>query len=122
MADRYIDKAKRELRRRRHVRNRIHGTAERPRLTVSKSNKATVAQIVDDINGVTIAQLTTLTLSPASDRPSNKQAMAKELGKAIAAAAKEKGVSAVVFDRNRYVYHGRVRAVAEGAREGGLAF
>lgn len=122
MADRYIDKAKRELRRRRHVRNRIHGTAERPRLTVSKSNKATVAQIIDDINGVSIAQLSSAKLSAPADGPADKRAMAKELGKAIAAAAKEKGVTVVVFDRNRYIYHGRVRAVAEGAREGGLKF
>ncbi|GAB4320619.1 MAG: 50S ribosomal protein L18 [Candidatus Zixiibacteriota bacterium] len=122
MADRYIDKAKRELRRRRHVRRRIHGTAERPRLTVSKSNKATVAQIIDDINGVSIAQVTTAKLPAPAEGPATKQVMARELGKAIAAMAKEKGVTAVVFDRNQYIYHGRVRAVAEGAREGGLQF
>ena len=120
MADKLKVQSKRELRRRRHVRTRISGTTERPRLTVCKSNKNTVAQIIDDLKGATIAYSTTATIAGAAKM--KKTDAAKELGKAIAAAAKEKGITTVVFDRNRYIYHGRVRAVAEGAREGGLEF
>lgn len=120
MSDKLKIQSKRELRRRRHVRRRITGTAERPRLTVRKSNKNTVAQIIDDLNGATIAFSTTATIAGVAKM--KKTDAAKELGKSIAAVAKEKGVTAVVFDRNQYIYHGRVRAVAEGAREGGLEF
>jgi len=119
MADKLKVQGKRELRRRRHVRTRIKGTTERPRLTVCKSNRNTVAQIIDDLRGETLAFSTTASLSGGKLK---KTDAAKELGKAIAAAAKEKGITVVVFDRNRYIYHGRVRAVAEGAREGGLEF
>ena len=121
MADKLVVKAKRELRRRRHVRSTIRGTAERPRLTVCKSNRATVAQVIDDNKGVTIVHATTARLAASGGKIAKTEA-AKELGKVIAAAAMEKGVTTVVFDRNHYIFHGRVRAVAEGAREAGLIF
>jgi large subunit ribosomal protein L18 len=121
MADKYKAKAKRELRRRRHVRKNIRGTADRPRLTVSKSLRNVVAQLIDDQNGTTLLSATTATV-PAEGEKKTKTEAAKQVGQTLATLAKERGIKAVVFDRNRYVYHGRIRAVAEGAREGGLEF
>ena len=120
MANKQKAKMTRGLRRRRHVRNKVHGTADRPRLTVSKSIRNTIAQLVDDQNGVTLAF--TVSSDPASggDTKKTKTEAAKVVGQKLASLAREKGITRAVFDRNKYVYHGRVKAVAEGAREGGL--
>ena len=109
------------LRRRRHsrVRRRIAGTAERPRLAVFRSNRGVFAQLIDDQSGKTVAGASWVGLKGFSG---DKTAQAKEVGKQLAAAAKQAGIEAVVFDRGGYLYHGRVKALAEGAREGGLKF
>jgi large subunit ribosomal protein L18 len=112
----------RQLRERRHrrVRGKVRGTSERPRLAVFRSNKGIFAQLVDDESGRTIAGASWLAL-PKSFKGS-KTEQAAEVGKAVAAAAKKAGIETVVFDRGGYLYHGRVKALAEGAREGGLKF
>lgn len=108
------------LRRKTRIRRRLSGNADIPRLTVFRSNNHIYAQIVDDDAGRTLAAACTLKLDIEGHK-SNRVAAA-EVGKAIASAAKEAGVSSVVFDRNGYKYHGRVKALAEAAREGGLKF
>jgi large subunit ribosomal protein L18 len=112
----------REARRRRHrrVRGKVQGTAERPRLVVSRSNRGIAAQLVDDLTGRTLASASWLALKSSFN--GDKTAQAAEVGKLLAKSAKEAGVDAVVFDRAGYLYHGRVKALAEGAREGGLQF
>ena len=107
------------LRRHRRVRAKVAGTAERPRLVVFRSNRGIFAQLVDDENGRTLASASWLPLKSFSG---NKTDQATEVGKALAAAAKQAGVETCVFDRGGYLYHGRVKALAEGAREGGLTF
>ena len=112
----------RELRERRHrrVRGKIRGTAERPRLAVFRSNRGIFAQLVDDDAGKTVAASSRVGLpKPFSG---DKTEQAAEVGKRLAEAAKKAGVESVVFDRGGYLYHGRVKALAEGAREGGLSF
>ena len=110
-------------RKRRHirVRKKVSGTAERPRLVVSRSARHMVAQVVDDTQGRTLASASSMEvdLRAASD---DKSAKARKVGQLIAARAKQAGVEAVVFDRGGNKYHGRVAALAEGAREGGLDF
>ncbi len=108
------------LRRHRRVRKNVSGTAERPRLAVFRSNKGISAQLIDDLEGKTLAAATWQGL--AKSFKGSKTEQATEVGKALAAAAKKAGVEAVVFDRGGYLYHGRVKALAEGAREGGLKF
>jgi large subunit ribosomal protein L18 len=112
----------RESRARRHrrVRGKVVGTAERPRLAVFRSNRGIEAQLVDDEAGRTVASASWLGL-PKSFK-GDKTAQASEVGKLLAANAKSAGVEAVVFDRAGYLYHGRVKALADGAREGGLQF
>jgi large subunit ribosomal protein L18 len=112
----------RESRARRHrrVRGKVAGTAERPRLAVFRSNRGIEAQLVDDAAGRTVASASWLGL-PKSFK-GDKTAQATEVGKLLAANAKSAGVEAVVFDRGGYLYHGRVKALADGAREGGLQF
>jgi large subunit ribosomal protein L18 len=112
----------RQLRERRHrrVRGKVRGTAERPRLAVFRSNRGIFAQLVDDDAGKTIAGSSWVGL-PKSFK-GDKTEQAAEVGKQLAAAAKKAGVESVVFDRGGYLYHGRVKALAEGAREGGLSF
>ena len=107
------------LRRHRRVRGKISGTAERPRLVVFRSNKGIFAQLVDDEAGKTLASASWLQLRPTKG---TKTEQAAEVGKALAAAAKKAGIESCVFDRAGYLYHGRVKALAEGAREGGLTF
>jgi large subunit ribosomal protein L18 len=111
-------KGRQELRTRRHlrVRKRVSGTAERPRLVVFRSLKHIYAQLVDDTAGHTLAQVSDHKLT------GKKSEKSTEIGKLIAQKAKDAGVSRVVFDRAGYRYHGRVKAVADGAREGGLEF
>ena len=108
------------LRRHRRVRGKIRGTAERPRLVVFRSNRGIFAQLVDDDSGRTLAGASWTGL-PKSFK-GDKSAQAAEVGKTLAAAAKQAGIEAVVFDRGGYLYHGRVKALADGAREGGLSF
>jgi large subunit ribosomal protein L18 len=108
------------LRRHRRVRAKVQGTAERPRLAVFRSNRGIEAQLVDDASGRTLAAASHLAL-PRSFK-GDKTAQAAEVGKLLAANAKSAGIDACVFDRGGYLYHGRVKALADGAREGGLKF
>ena len=107
------------LRRHRRVRGKIAGTAERPRLVVFRSNRGIFAQLVDDASGKTLGGASWVTVKGIEG---DKTTQARAVGKAIAEAAKNAGVESVVFDRGGYLYHGRVKALAEGAREGGLKF
>ena len=108
------------LRRHRRVRGKIRGTAERPRLLVFRSNRGIFAQLIDDDAGRTVASSSWLAL-PKSFK-GGKTEQAAEVGKQLAEAAKKAGVETAVFDRGGYLYHGRVKALADGAREGGLSF
>ena len=108
------------LRRHRRVRGKVIGTAETPRLAVFRSNRGIEAQLVDDASGTTLASASHLGLAKSFKGDKSKQA--GEVGKTLAAAAKKAGVETCVFDRGGYLYHGRVKALAEGAREGGLKF
>jgi len=113
-------KNKKQYRRNRikmRLRKTIKGTAERPRLTVFRSNKSIYVQLIDDLAGHTM-----LAASANLEEKVTKTEQAKQLGINVAGKAKEAGIDTVVFDRNGYMYHGRVKAVAEGAREGGLKF
>jgi large subunit ribosomal protein L18 len=111
----------RKARERRHkrVRSKIFGSAERPRLVVFRSNRGIEAQLVDDVEGRTLAAASWLQLKSFKG---NKTDQAAEVGKLLAQRAKEAGVEAAVFDRGGYLYHGRVKALADAAREGGLSF
>jgi large subunit ribosomal protein L18 len=111
----------REARERRHrrVRGKIAGTAERPRLAVFRSNRGIFAQLVDDESGRTLASASWLGLT---SHQGTKTAQAAAVGRALAESARAAGVEQCVFDRGGYLYHGRVKALAEGAREGGLQF
>ena len=111
-----------EARQRRHrrVRGKVRGTAERPRLVVSRSNKGISAQLVDDMDGKTVASASWLQLKKSFK--GNKTEQATEVGKLLAQNAKHAGIEVVVFDRGGYLYHGRVKALADAAREGGLKF
>ena len=113
------DKNKLRLKRHRRIRGKISGTAERPRLSIFRSNKNIYAQLIDDVAGVTLASASTLDEN-VSDATKVEQAAA--VGKAIAEAAKAKNISTVIFDRSGYLYHGRVQALADAARENGLDF
>ena len=113
----------RRERRHRRVRAKVHGTAERPRLVVHRSINHVEGQVVDDVSGRTLVGLSTLDASLREKRGEmNKTEASHAAGKALAEKARELGVTKVVFDRGGYVYHGRVKAFAEGAREGGLDF
>ena len=114
---------RREARERRHrrVRRKVSGTAERPRLVVFRSNRGISAQLVDDLEGRTLAAAE-LARSCGSSFKGNKTEQAAAVGKALADAAKQAGIEQAVFDRGGYLYHGRVQALADAAREGGLNF
>jgi large subunit ribosomal protein L18 len=115
-----LTKPQARARRHRRVRGKVTGTAERPRLAVFRSNKGISAQLVDDLSGRTLAGATWLGL--AKSFKGTKTEQAAEVGKLLAANAKAAGVETCVFDRGGYLYHGRVKALADGAREGGLRF
>ncbi len=102
------------------IRGKISGTAERPRLAVFRSNKEIYVQLINDTNGTTLAAASTR--DKDFTRSGNKTEQSKNVGLAIAKKAADKGLSIVVFDRGGFLYHGRIKAVAEGAREGGLKF
>jgi large subunit ribosomal protein L18 len=104
------------------IRKRINGTAETPRLSVFRSNKQIYVQAIDDVNGVTLASACSREKEIATVTGKKKSEVAVLVGKRIAEKCKEKGIETVVFDRNGNQYHGRVKSVADGAREGGLKF
>ncbi|MBP1663560.1 MAG: ribosomal protein [Bacteroidetes bacterium] len=112
------EKSNRRIRIKAHIRTKISGTAEKPRLTVFRSNTQIYAQIIDDVKGVTLAAASSL----GSKEKITKTEQAAVVGKLIAKNALEAGVKEVVFDRNGYLYHGRVKQLADAAREGGLKF
>ena len=112
-----LTKSERRTKIKRGIRKRVVGTSEKPRLSVFRSNKKIYAQIIDDTNGVTLASSFSIGGGKAKKSDSSK-----EVGLEIAKTAKGLGIETVVFDRNGYLYHGRVAALAEGAREGGLKF
>lgn len=114
------DTNKARLKRHRRVRGKIQGTNERPRLNVFRSTNNIYAQLIDDIKGVTLASASTLD-KDLNGYGGNKEA-ARKVGKLIAERAAQKGIREVVFDRGGYIFHGRVKELAEGAREGGLKF
>ena len=110
---------KKEARDRRHRRVRVTGTAERPRLAVFRSNRGIAAQLIDDTGAKTLASASWLALKGFKG---DKTEQATEVGKLLARNAKEAGIETAVFDRGGYLFHGRVKALADGAREGGLRF
>ena len=113
-----LTKRQARMRRHRRVRSKIAGTAERPRLLVFRSNRGISAQLIDGETGRTLAAASWKAVSPSG----SKTEQANSVGKALADAAKKAGIESCVFDRAGYLYHGRVKALAEGAREGGLQF
>jgi large subunit ribosomal protein L18 len=115
-----LTKPEARARRHRRVRGKVSGTAERPRLVVFRSNRGIEAQLVDDLQGRTLAAASWLHLKKSFKGTKTEQAA--EVGKLLAANAKKAGIERVVFDRAGYLYHGRVKALAERAREGGLKF
>jgi len=122
MAKRNPRLAAREKRKRR-IRKKIHGTAERPRLSVFRSARHIYAQVIDDTAGHTLAAASSLDQAVKEHEAfDNKVAMAQYIGKMLGQRATEKGITAVVFDRNGFLYHGRVKALSDGAREAGLVF
>lgn len=116
-------KKRARLKRKVRIRKKINGSAERPRLSVFRSTKHIYVQVIDDSLGKTLISASS-TEKPIKEQPKfkNKVAMANHIGKLIAERAKENGISKVVFDRNGFLYHGRIKAVSDGAREGGLNF
>ncbi len=115
---------KARLRRKQHIRKHLSGTAERPRMVVFRSSKHIYAQIINDEQGVTIAAASSLTPEIRNNAGDfeDKKSVAKEVGRIIAQRAKEKGVNTVAFDRGGYLYHGRIKVLADAAREVGLGF
>jgi len=113
---------KKDLRRlkiKKSIRRNVFGTANRPRMTIFRSNTTLYVQLVDDLKGATLVSANS---KEFSDKKSTNKEVAGELGKKVAEKAKAAGIESVVFDRNGYLYHGKVKALAEGAREGGLKF
>jgi large subunit ribosomal protein L18 len=116
-----VNKEYRRLKIKQRVRKVISGSVERPRMTVFRSNKDIYVQLVDDNKGVTLASASSR-IKEISDQKVTKIEKAKLVGKLIAERALENGINAVVFDRNGYLYHGRIKALADSAREGGIKF
>lgn len=123
MSNKNIEKAAKRLRIKRRVRKKILGSSAKPRLSVFRSLKHMYAQLIDDQAGATMVSVSSLSEGVRkSQKETGKISVSKLIGMELAKAAKAKGIETVVFDRNGYQYHGRVKAVAEGAREGGLKF
>jgi large subunit ribosomal protein L18 len=124
MIKKSLKRRERRVRIKRHVRKHIQGTSDRPRLTVFRSLKAIYAQLIDDQGQKTLLTVSSLSKNIGSEvkRAKGKIEVAKIVGKTIGEEAKKRKIEKVVFDRSGYLYHGRVRAVAEGAREAGLKF
>jgi large subunit ribosomal protein L18 len=106
---------------RKRLRRKVKGTADKPRLSIFRSNKQIYAQIIDDEKGATLVSCSSR-IKDVNSQPLSKTDKSREVGKKLAELAKDKGIEVVVFDRGGYRYHGRVKALAEGAREGGLNF
>ena len=117
-----LTKLEKRSRIRMRIRKKISGTAEKPRIAVFRSNKQIYAQVVDDNNGVTLLSVSSKEKELAGQTGIKKTEQAKLVGKSLAAKCKEKGIENVVFDRSGYKYHGRVKSLADAAREGGLKF
>lgn len=121
--DKNIAKNLKKYRRQKRVRSIISGTGKRPRLSVFKSNKGMYAQLIDDQKGITVVSVHSKEVKASKSREMGaKTAVAFEIGRSIAKKAQEKKISEIIFDRSGYKYHGRIKAVADGAREGGLSF
>ena len=120
MGSNLIGRERRKLR----IRKRISGDSERPRLSVFRSNVHIYAQVVDDVQGKTLVAASTLSkeLKGKGEKEADKTAQAKAVGKLVGELCKKKGIAKVVFDRNGYIYHGRIKALADAAREAGLSF
>ena len=114
------DKDRKRLKRKIHIRKHLHGTAARPRMTVTRSNKNLFIQVINDDEGKTLAAISTLEKEFADIKPTVEGA--EKLGEAMGKRLAEKKITTVVFDRNGYLYHGRVKSLADGARNGGLKF
>ncbi len=112
----------RRIRIKRRIRKHISGTGERPRMSVFRSNKQIYVQLIDDTEGRTLLSVSSLNKDIAGKKDINKTEQAKLVGKLAAEKSKEAGITNVVFDRNGYLYHGRIKALAESAREAGLKF
>jgi large subunit ribosomal protein L18 len=117
-----LTKLKRRKRIKMRIRKHVAGTQERPRMTVFRSNKEMYVQLVDDLSGKTLVSASSLTKEGEKPEAVNKTEQARQVGKHIAEKSLEQGIKNVVFDRNGYLYHGRVKALADAAREGGLKF
>ena len=114
------DKDRKRLHRKVHIRKSVYGTADRPRMTITRSNKNISVQVINDDEGKTLASISTMEKEYADVKP-NKEGAAK-LGEALGARLKDKNISKIVFDRNGYLYHGVVKAFADGARKAGIEF
>jgi large subunit ribosomal protein L18 len=111
------------LKRKMRIRKKVSGNSERPRLTVFRSDKHIYAQIIDDVQGNTLVSTSTLTSEfKEAEQPKGKKAAAEKIGEIIARKAQDHGITKVVFDRNGFIYHGRVQALADAARKAGLDF
>lgn len=117
-----LNKEAARRRRKIHIRKKVNGTAERPRLVIFRSNAHIYVQLVDDVAGTTLLSASTLALNKGGAALKSNKDSAVKVGQEIARLAKEKNIEAVVFDRNGYLYHGRIKALADGAREAGLKF
>lgn len=115
-----FSKINRRAKIKRRIRKKVFGTAQSPRLTVFRSNKQIYAQLIDDVNGVTLASASSYKNDAAQNV--NKVEQASIVGKAVAEKAIKAGITSVIFDRNGYLYHGRIKSLADSAREGGLKF
>ena len=117
------NKQTKRLRRKRSIRKKINGTAARPRLSVFRSSAHMYAQVIDDVSGATLVSASTLCADIRGGAEGKKKTeLATEVGKLLASRCLEKNIESVVFDRNGFIYHGRIKAVADGAREAGLKF
>ncbi len=114
-------KNQRRLKIKYRVRKKIRGTQDKPRLSVFRSNKQIYAQIINDLEGKTLVSASSMAKETEVEKATKKE-LAKKVGQLVAERAKEAGIDKVIFDRNGYLYHGRVKSLAEGAREGGLNF
>jgi large subunit ribosomal protein L18 len=117
-----LTKRERRLKIKQRIRKRISGTNERPRMTVFRSNKQIYAQLINDLTGETVVSASSKNKEVADKKNVNKSEQAKLVGKLVAERSLAKGINSVVFDRNGYLYHGRIKLLAESAREGGLKF
>jgi large subunit ribosomal protein L18 len=117
-----LTKRERRLKIKQRIRKRISGTNERPRMTVFRSNKQIYVQLVNDLTGETVVSASSKNKEVAGKKNINKSEQAKLVGKLVAERSLAKGIDNVVFDRNGYLYHGRIKVLAESAREGGLKF